>query len=87
VELARTSRPPAEMLAAGSGAAWSCYHGAMTPAATKLDTSPSTEPSEATPEPQARGAALAELVARIGDDARRDPEGYLGRTVVPEGGE
>lgn len=70
------------MLAAGSGGAWSCYSGSMT-AATKLDTPPSHERPEATPEPQ----ALAELVAGIGDDARRDPEGYLGRTVVPEGGE
>lgn len=55
----------------------------MTPAATKLEAPPSTEHPEATPEPQ----ALAELVAAVGDDARRDPEGYLGRTVVPEGGE
>ena len=53
----------------------------------KLDIPSSTERPEATPEPHDRGEALAELVARIGDDARRDPQGYLGRTVVPEGGE
>ena len=58
-------------------------------AATQLDTSSSTERTEANaagdvaPETE----ALAELVARIGDDARRDAQGYLGRTVVPEGGE
>ena len=67
----------------------------MTRAAMLLDTATSTEqPAERSgavrsgAEPaEAPAERLAELVARIGDDARRDPHGYLGRTVVPEGGE
>lgn len=63
----------------------------MTRAATLLDTATSTERPDATPgvEPQEEALAerLAEVVARIGDDARREPQAYLGRTVVPEGGE
>lgn len=61
----------------------------MNRAATLLDTTTSTERPDATPnaEPEALAERLAEVVARIGDDARREPQAYLGRTVVPEGGE
>lgn len=63
----------------------------MTRAATQLDTTPATtEPAASTTAevaPRVDPGALAELVAWIGADARRDPEAYLGRTVVPEGGE
>jgi len=64
----------------------------MSRAATLLDTATSTERPDAMPaadEPGAEALAeqLAGLVAHVGDDARRDPQGYLGRTVVPEGGE
>lgn len=62
----------------------------MTRSAPLLDTLTSTERPEATggePSVDAPAERLAALVERIGDDARRDPQGYLGRTVVPEGGE
>ena len=61
----------------------------MTRAATLLDTLTSTERPDATGgEPsEAPAERLAALVERIGDDARHDPHGDLGRTVVPEGGE
>jgi hypothetical protein len=65
--------------------------GAMTRAAVLLDTATPTERTDAPvgdePGAEALAERLASLVARVGDDARRDPQGYLGRTVVPEGGE
>jgi hypothetical protein len=64
----------------------------MTRAALQLDTTASTERPDAPAadgEPQAQALAdrLAGLVARVGEQALRDPQGYLGRTIVPEGGE
>jgi hypothetical protein len=64
----------------------------MTRAATQLDTTASTErpdapAAEGEPQVEALADRLADLVARVGEQAHRDPHGYLGRTIVPEGGE
>jgi len=58
-------------------------------AAHELDTATTTEPASSANQPgdAPRSEALASTLAAIKDDARRDPEGYLARTVVPEGGE
>jgi hypothetical protein len=60
----------------------------MTRAALELDTASSTEQeAPTTPGVEQRPDDLASTIASIRDHARRDPEGYLARTVVPEGGE
>lgn len=56
-------------------------------AALELDTVSPTEPAAAVPTVDPPTEPLAETIARLRDEARRDPEGYLARTVVPEGGE
>jgi hypothetical protein len=56
---------------------------AMTRAAKEIVEPTSSEPRSRT----GVGQRTEELAARIRTDARRDPQGYLSRTVVPEGGE
>lgn len=57
----------------------------MTRAAEELDLHPSSEPGAR--EPDTREQQLAARIADVRDQARRDPQGYLKDTVVPEGGE
>jgi len=61
----------------------------MTRAAKELHPSSSSETSvgETDRHDGSLAARIAGTVAQIRDRARRDPEGYLRETVVPEGGE
>lgn len=58
----------------------------MSNAALELDTVTPIE-SAAVPSGDKPTEPLAETIARVKEEARRDPQGYLARTVVPEGGE
>ncbi|MCX4240889.1 hypothetical protein [Paraliomyxa miuraensis] len=59
----------------------------MTRAAKELDILSSSEPRDLEPHEQDRAEQLAARIAAVRAEARRDPEGYLEDTVVPEGGE
>jgi hypothetical protein len=59
----------------------------MTRAAKEIDTSTPSEPRSDAPDADQPVEALAARLDHIRQDARRDPEGYLRRTLVPEGGE
>jgi hypothetical protein len=59
---------------------------AMTRAAKEIVEPLSSEPRSRTGVGQ-RAEELAARISRIRSDARRDPQEYLRRTVVPEGGE